>query len=265
MQRSPECRITYKRSGNLATVTKLDQEKADEFMFRADMRRDMVIVDSDKPVQKEAVNVSSDTLAFRAIEPIHRLTQIRLKPKPFHTLICEDEKFRAEIHERQIDDAIRSRHFIDRSDYNTQFLQKLNQATKDALLESLFYEKLGWNDQKTNYVFHLGYFCMAPLFIFILKVENMIPGPLQGYEPWLMIPGFFAANVLGNSIVNYINWQVHAILTIAGVNKPFASTGFSRHDGKELLLPLVPIEKYVAGRRFLDRNGSDLIVPTGSA
>lgn len=64
-----ERKIVYNRTGNLATTTQLNEQAAEKFMRRADMRRDIIIVDSDQRPQRTAVAVSSDTLAMRGVPP----------------------------------------------------------------------------------------------------------------------------------------------------------------------------------------------------
>ncbi|MEK7182614.1 MAG: hypothetical protein AAB694_00440 [Patescibacteria group bacterium] len=54
MEREP--RIVLNRTGNLSEITQLNEEIADGFMKRTDMRRDIVIVDSDRKPEVEGVD-----------------------------------------------------------------------------------------------------------------------------------------------------------------------------------------------------------------
>lgn len=200
-------------------------------------------------------------MAFRAIEPIRRLTRVSLRSKPHYTLTQEGDRFEVKIHEQQIDHMIRSGHYIDNTDYNKQFLTRLNKTTKSAILDILFQEKLGLNDQMVNYVSHFGYFSVSPLLIFVLELDKNFPTFLKGHEPWLMAAGFFAANVLGNSIHNYIDAWVNALLQTRPVERSFVHPSSPVRTGMGLLFPLVPVDKYLAGRWFLARHGDQLIIP----
>ncbi|MDP3987923.1 MAG: hypothetical protein Q8P80_02155 [Candidatus Levybacteria bacterium] len=237
----PYRRIILNRSGNLSNTTKLDQETADDYMRVSDMRKDIIIVDSEKIPERQAVRVGSDTLAFRAIEPIERLTQIILKSDPDYTLMKQDKKVEIQIHERVIDDKIRKAHPVHASDYKEQFLEFINKAVKSGLSESLKSEKLGYREQSTNY---FGYAFVLPA-----SIWNASSGKM---EDIIYSAGIF---YLYNICVNLVHYSDPSL-----IEKPFRPA-FVRRSLKETLFLMLPLDKYIAGEYFLFRHGKNLIVP----
>lgn len=61
--------ILYNRSGILSDTTSLNRGIAEQFMRVSDLRRDIVIIDSDKKPARSTVAVGSDVLAWRSIVP----------------------------------------------------------------------------------------------------------------------------------------------------------------------------------------------------
>lgn len=225
--------VIYNRTGNLSQTTKLNKEKADDFMKVSDMRRHILIVDTDVQLKKDAVSVSSDTLAFRFIEPISKLTEIRFRSKPFYTLVKRDSNFEIQIHDRAIDDKIRLNHFIDRTDYNEQFLKLLNKAVKSGLSESVFREKLGFRTHDASYGFYLGWFFWAV----ILNIQHD-RSPIMPMN----IIGLFPIHIVGNYIKGNVNPE-------------------NSRPWNESFMPLVPVDKYFLGLIFLARNGKNIVIP----
>ncbi|MDO8639335.1 MAG: hypothetical protein Q7R53_00280 [bacterium] len=244
----PNCRIIYERTGNLSTTTQLDQDKADKFMLASDMRRNILVVDSDVRKETEVVSVSSDILAFRAIEPIRRLTEIRFRPKPFHTLNKWDRSFEIQVHERAIDDKVRSNHPIDSSDYKNQFLKMLNVAIKSGVAESLFQEKLGFGDQWRNYsVQLLANTIFAPL---IISSTTEAKGALVWSSLFLMYNLYCNFRLYEKAIEIK---QLYPKLTLP----PWIPT----RKPWEMFLPTLPVDKWILGRIYLSKHGSNLVVP----
>lgn len=242
-EKEPPAQIIYNRTGNLSTTTKLNQKVADEFMGRGDMRRDILIVDSDVKPETNTIAVGSDTLAFRAIEPIRKLTEVRFKPKPFHTLVRQDSCFEIQVHERIIDDKVRKEHFIDRSNYEEQFLKLLNKAVKSGSTQALSQEKLGLPDQAINYGLYCVYFIWRSTFALLLGV-NPLAEPLV----------FF----LFNGAINLCSEGVRPIKRYRRFVPPHRRR-FS--NLVEAISPLVQIDKWIAGWLFLARHGDKVIIP----
>lgn len=244
-------RMVYNRSGNLATVTQLNQEMADNFMRRADMRLDIVITDTDTPPENNAVAVSSDTLAFRAIEPIRKLTEVRLKPKPLHTLVVQDDRYLVQIHERQIDDKVRSNKYIDRSDYQEQFLRLLNEAVSAGTSQALSWEKLGFTNHKYVYALYAMSFMNDSGFFNTMSNMHI---PL-----WVTIPTVIVAYGAVVHPTMHILVKPFSIIE----NKP--NHPAIRHSWKEAPLPLLPVDRWIAGKIHLARHGQELVIPKPSS
>src|SRR5205823_14317199 len=87
---------------------------------------------------------------------------------------------------------VRKKGYDDTSDYNDKFLRQLNKAVKAGLAESLFHEKLGWNDQRWAYMQYTMYFtCMT-----IINPEN---------DAILFIPNNIAINLM--KMVGYQSYE----------------------------------------------------------
>ena len=239
---SPPHRMIYSRSGNLAVTTQLDQKKADDFMRKADIRRDIVIVDSDTPAENNAMPVSSDTLAFRLIEPIHKLTEVHFHPKPFHSLVRRHDHFELQVLERTSDDKIRSGHPIDQSDYNKQFLGMLNGAVSAGTAEILTSEKLGIHDQFVPYT-------AESLYSSALAASSALNGenPLK----WSSLILILVFNIGFNSLYHVVNNSEVALT--ANVH--------TRRDIASCLIPLpLPAERWIYGQYYLARHGDQMVI-----
>ncbi|MBI2029795.1 hypothetical protein HYT02_05235 [Candidatus Gottesmanbacteria bacterium] len=231
----PPRQIIYQRSGNLAKTTQLDIPTADRFMQVSDMRRDIVIVDSDKSAEYEEVNIGDDTLAFEIYNSVRNLGRTFFRGKHSYDLSVEGDQFEVRIHEKQIDHDVRATHYVDKEDYNSQFLRKLNQAIKEGISQSLFREKLGITDQRKNYLFYLS------------------------YTPWLLSEGIqkdlkgelFALGTIvffWHPILNLAdNFTVRRMLhdNTGFPRKTFVPPSTQNRSWKEGLLPLVPIDKWI--------------------
>lgn len=238
----PHHRIIYNRSGNLAT-TQLDQEKADRFMRVADMRRDIVIVDSDTPPERNYVSVSSDTLAFRLVELIRRLTEVRFRPKPFHVLVRRDDHFELQVLERAIDDKIRSGHPIDSSDYNEKFLRMLNGAVSAGNSEIVTSEKLGLPDQMYPYITY-GMILAGHEYTAAIDQKTI----LQWAYLFVSLGQFVGFNALSHA-------------SARGNEYYLTKHPFIRRTPYECLIPLMfPLDRWVRGEIFLARNGTKMVI-----
>lgn len=259
-----EPRIVLNRAGNLSQTTQLNEEIADGFMKRSDMRRDIVIVDSDRKPEVEGVDevvVGHGLLGLRGFRPLRDLTAIEFKPQSFHTLTRKgdyiwQQSWEVAIQERVIDDLIRKKGYIDRSDYEEQFLAALNKVVKQGVVQALFQEKLGWHDQKGNYVGYLLYTAAFPINVFFDSKAGTHIGKILwlGLLPILNI----GANYISNRYIEPLQ-QLNRFLF--NNNPPPLPPSFPNRNWKELWLPPFPIEKWIAGRRFLTRHGNQLVIP----
>lgn len=189
------------------------------------------------------------------------MSEIHFKPKPLYSLVCDRDVFRVQVYERKIDEAIRSGHYTDTSDYNAKFLKSLNQTTKQAVSECLFHEKLGWSDQKTNYTVYLIQLAFLPLYY---------PDAKE------VLTWSTAITFILNPVFNF--FQTRHYERIQGINQSFQRLisqvdpeGSNRYFGhippfltkrswREAIFPIVPVDKWIKGRVFLARHGSKLVV-----
>ncbi len=261
MSKTKEAQPPYKtiinnRAGVLSQDTRLDQDRADQFMRVTDMRRNIVIVDSAQRPKRDAVAVGSDVLAFRAIEPIGKLTATVLKPSKYHTLVRDDNIFEVQVQERQIDADIRDGHFVDRSDYNVQFLNLVNRAVRDGLKEVLFREKIGLHDQGRALLTY-GFF-MSPMIM--QNIEAFTAGTAQPVEPLNMLKIFLFTNLFVHFGTYMEIWRQKAMFGDDVVVDRKRNPSL-RGDWKEAFLPLVPVDRWARGRLYLAGEGHQLIVP----
>lgn len=240
----PSHKIIYNRGGNLSAVIQLDQEKADKFMKVADMRRDIVITDSDTPSEQSPVPVSTNTLAFCLIEPITRLTEIHFRPKPLHTLVFRNDHFELQVLERAIDDKIRSGHPIDQVDYNEQFLKMLNKTVRTGISEVIGSEKLGIRDQGLMYLFQGVYLSQ---FLLNFTMHNGASG-----QWWNHLLIYLSQCIGVNSILHTLDRKDESSLT---------QRTYSRRYPEDCLIPLLfPLDRWIRSQVYLARNGEKMII-----
>lgn len=232
--------ILYQRTGNLSETTAVNQEVAERFMHVSDLRRHIVIVDSDKKPEGNAIAVGSDVLAWRRISPLSELTRIIVRPQRFHQTELVDGYYRVQIHDFVIQDDIRQRGYQDRDDYNRQYLKRLRQEVTGAAAEVLRWEKLGWYDQKYNYVGDVVIFGM--LLTYTISKGRFFP------TPWDIVAYLFAH--FGAEVI-------HSYRRLVDTPDPAV-----RRDLTEFWLPFVPVDKWIRGKIFLAQHGEELIIPT---
>lgn len=240
-QRGQDRRIIYNRTGNLSQTTQLNEEIADKFMSRSKIKKDIFIKDSDKLPEGNSVKVGSDTLAFRFLPTIDSLTSL-VKETPLYSLSKVGRSFEIKVHERVIDQKIRSNHPLDSSDYKEKFLKSLNKAICQGLGDALTQEKLGVKDQIINYSLMAG-IMMDP----ILNFANIYSHPLESLMTYPV--SIFLANCSFNAFYYYVNHNF-------GITQ--------RPDVKdhkwEIVLPCLPVDKWILGKDLLLRQGKKLII-----
>lgn len=245
--------FVYNRTGNLAATTTVNEEAAEKFMRVSDLRRDIVIVDSGKKPEANTVAVKSDTLAFRAVAPISELTKIVLKPKQFHETEIVDNQYIVSIHDRIIDDDIRKKNYQDREDYENQYLRRLKHEVKDAAAEVLFAEKLGFSDQKINYFL---YFPQIPILLANIPSKNV-----SAFVAELGLIAFLHSflNARDNMrIIKYKILQKYAD-TVSPGYRVTVPPWINSRSWQQIFYPVVPIDRWIKGRRFLAEHGEELI------
>ena len=230
------------------------------------MRRDIVIVNSDRKAEVEGVDevvVGHGLLGFRGFRPLRDLTAIEFKPQSFHTLTRKEDyiwqqSWEVSVHERVIDDLIRKKGYIDRQDYEEQFLAALNKAVKQGVVQALFQEKLGWHDQRNHYLYYSFYIAAFPLFVYL---DVNLTGSHLGKMIWF--GGLLVVNIGSNAIINSGQKSLQRFLNrlLPEDLRPPLPPFFPKRDWKEFWLPPLPIEKWIAGRGFLNRHGNQLVIP----
>lgn len=233
--------FVYARTGNLSQTTCVDQELADKFMRISDLRRDIIIRDSNKKPDGAAVAVSSSTLAWRwrSVAPISELTKVVHRTKKYHRVETVDDQYHVWIHDQVIDHDIR-RVNLDQNDYEQQYLSRIRREVKSAALEVLWSEKMGLHQQRRNWIFY----------------------PFYG--------SYISANLLTR---DYLNAMIFLGQLICFIH-PFINIMQNRaYEGRKLFLPPyinpkpwqkifyppVPVNKWILGRWFLTKHGNDLI------
>lgn len=252
--------FVYNRTGILATTTVVNEEVATEFMRVSDLRRDIVVVDSGKKPEANTVAVKSDTLAFRIVAPLSELTKIVLKPKQFHEIEIVDDQYKVSIHDLLIDDDIRKKNYQNREDYERQYLGKLKREVKEAATEILFAEKLGFQDQKINYILY-------GLTTAVLSATDVaLSSLLQVDYPTklLILHHIVFSCVIVNPALNLIDQIVFKMNGFDEIPsfpnfKPFLSPGINPRPWQKSFYPLIPIDKWAKGKKFLWQHGEELI------
>ena len=243
--------IFYSRTGNLSQVTTLDKELADRFMDAADLRLDVLITDSGKKPEQSTVTVGSDVLAWRTIVPLGELTKIVLRPKRYRQTEIVQGQYRIQIHDQIIDDDIRRSGYQDREDYDRQYLARLKTEVKGGLVETLWWEKLGLRTQFINwYPYVMGMTAAVDLLITSerhLESLIMIVGPLI-----FVIHPLYA--FMSNMAIQRYQQDTPDLL-------PPVHPRINPRDWKHAFMPIVPVDKWYKGRRFLAQHGEDLIIP----
>lgn len=246
--------IFNKRTGNLSQTTTLNNEVIADFMRVSDLRLDVVIEDSDKMPERNAVSVGSDILAWRSIAPLSDLTKVVFRPKKFHQTEIADGRYRILIHDRIIDDDIQKRGFQGQEDYADKYLARLNGEVKKGLAETIRREKLGLRNQFANYFVYflaLGY---LPLNV------NLGPQAVAGSLASL----FFIVHPL---LAHNSNITAQRLQQLREFRSLFPDLHISLppsvnpRSWKEAFLPVVPVDKWIKGRRFLAKHGTELIIP----
>lgn len=247
--------IFYQRTGNLSQETAVNKEVVEQFMRIGDLRRDIVIVDSDKKPEASAVRVGSDVLAWQSFAPLSELTKIIFSRKKFHETSLTDDQYRVKVHDLIIQDDIRQKGYQDRDDYNRQYFDRLRTEVKAATCEVLRWEKLGLRDQFPNY---FPYFLLISLVPQIYDLRNV---PLT----WVAWPVALAlAHAVFNQSSNIVARNVQKLQEFSSRwnldHKVFIHPCTTPREGLGLLAPLVPVDKWFKGRSYLVKHGQELII-----
>ncbi|MEK7182718.1 MAG: hypothetical protein AAB694_01005, partial [Patescibacteria group bacterium] len=131
----------------------------------------------------------------------------------------------------------------------------LNKAVKQGVVQALFQEKLGWHDQRNNYIGYLFYTAVFPINVLldsqaVTHISKII---------WLSLLPIL--NIGMNQITNQWGERLQQLNRFLFIEPPPLPPQFANRNWKELWLPLFPIEKWIAGRGFLNRHGNQLVIP----
>lgn len=249
----------YNRTGNLSQTTALNESLAERFVREGDIRRNIVIVDSDKKPEGQSVSVGDDILAWRSIAPLNELTKIILKPKRLHAVEVVDSQYKVLIHDKIIDDDIQKKGYKDRADYEEKYTAILNHEVRSAASEILFREKLGWHEQKVNY---LSYSFPAPFII-----TNLLSGDFLSSLIHLGV-----VTCITNPTINIFqnNWyqqrqklnEIGSYLFDNFPSRPIPPS-LNYRPWYKAFYPIIPIDKWINGKRVL-ASKENLIVERGS-
>lgn len=247
--------IFYTRTGNLSQTTTLNKSLAEEFMRVSDLRLDVVITDSDKMPERSGVRVGSDILAWKSVAPLSHLSKITLRSQKYHQTEIADGQHRIQIHDKIIDDDIRKKSPESAEAYERMFLAKLNKEVKDALVETVRWEKLGFRTQYNNYL---------PYFIAVTNIPWVaLNGGLRGVVFFLaaqsLVVNPFYTFISNISIERYRAFKDLVLPNEVGMLIPIPPN-INPRDWKHAFMPAVPIDKWYKGTRFLARHGDNLII-----
>lgn len=236
-------------------MTTLNKEVARQFMRVSDLRLNVVIEDSDKRPERTAVSVGSDILAWRAITPLSELTKVVLRPKKFHQTEVVDGRYRILVHDRIIDDDIQKKGFQDREDYESRYLAQLNREVKSGLAETIWKEKLGLRAQLPNHMIYMLSLSFLPLNI------NLGPTAVMFFAASLV----FLVHPMLTFRSNMAYQRFRSLSEFTARNLPelrmFLPPHINPRSWKAAMMPVVPVDKWVKGRRFLAEYGNELIIP----
>lgn len=222
-------------------------------MRTSDLRLDVVILDSDKKPERTAVSVGSDILAWRAAAPLSELTKVVLRPKKFHQTEIVDGQYRILIHDRIIDDNIQKTGFQNREDYESKYRAQLNREVKKGLAETLRWEKLGLRDQLPNYFVYFAHLAWLPLNVNsgTYAVASSLVGLIFFVHPMLAYHS--------NMRAQYYQWLNKSTKEYSPDLQISLPPHINPRSWKTACLPLVPVDKWIRGRRFLAKHGEELV------
>lgn len=248
--------FVYNKTGNLSQTTALNQELADQFIRVSDLRRDIIIEDSDKKPEGTTVAVGSDVLAWRSIVPLKELTKVMHRPKKFHQVETVGSTYRLLIHDQIIDDVIRKKGYQDREDYDRRYLSRLKIEVKAGTTEILWGEKLGLRDQITNWPY---YFLTAPYLFNYFLTRNYYAIAITLASTLGLVHPF--QNWMRNDQFTRLQTLQRFFSGLMPDGRVFIPPKITPRSWKQAFYPPLPIDKWIAGRRFLAQYGEGLIIP----
>lgn len=220
--------IYYNRNGYLAQETSLNPKIARGFMEVSDIRRNIMIVDSPKPFPEHK----------RLFEPIK-----------FRSLEIIGNQYRLMIHDRMLDTDIRRRLGSKNEEkHDAMYLSRLRKEINGGLGDILTGEKLGWKEQRNNYLMYGG--C-----IFISAMAHM---PKDSFETAALkgVVLLFMSHATLSAVSHYCiepEYDYYGAELPPSVNPRTKKTG---------LLPPIPIDRYVRGKYFLVRHSNQVVITT---
>ncbi len=247
--------VIYNRTGILSQTTEVNQKVAQQFMAASGLRRDVLIVDSDREPEKSTVAVGSDVLAWRSIVPINELTRVIFRSKKYHEIEVLGSQNTLRIHDRIIDDDVKKEGYKDKTDYDQRYLTKLRKGVKDGMAEILWSEKLGIRDQSPNW---FPYFSGGSLMLVNLFSEQYLGAASFLAALVFVIPPIYnyMDNIRYEKTLQFMEQFPAARDNLA----LFLPPNMNYRSWKEALMPPVPIDKWIRGRRFLAKHGEELVI-----
>lgn len=249
----------YNRTGNLSQTTTLNESLAERFMSEGDIRRNIVVVDSDKKPEGQSVSVGDDILAWRSIAPLSELTKIIFKPKRLHAVELVDDQYKVFVHDKIIDDDIQKKGYENRADYEKKYTAILDHEVRSAASEILFGEKLGWREQKVNYASY-----MFP--------ASFVTVDLMLGDFWSVLIQLGVVTCFTNPMINIFqnNWyqqrqklnEIGSYLLNDFTGRPIPPS-LNYRPWYKAFYPIIPVDKWVNGKRVL-ASKENLIVERGS-
>ena len=213
--------ITYRTIGELPKNTTLDEKLADGFVKACDLKRRVIIVNTDQQLGWFPVG---DPRRLHILQRIGSAESMLL------------------INSQLIEERIRETRNISGADLEAEHLKQINQEVKAGLADELFSEKMGYKDQWVNWT--------TSSFFPVLALNELLHGR---YQPAAMI---IAGSVVVTPFYNlYETWHNRRMQRDDSLDQPFIID----RTCKEALFPSVPVHQWLRGRRFLAKH-QDLII-----
>lgn len=241
-------RFLYNRTGIMSETTAVNDEVATRFMKVSDLRRHIVIVDSGKEPEKNAVAVSSDTLAWRSVAPISELAKIVHRPRRYHQVETDGDVNIVSIHDKVIDADIRKTTYSNKEEYEQRFLERLQTEVKSAVIGILFEEKLGFREQRHDWI---TYLIGSPVLLSVVSSGDYWNLVKFGVLEFGLLHPF--SNMA--EVREFKKWEEFNRFS----GNSFIPPDVNPRSWKKSFYPLLPVEKWAAGRLLLAQHGNELI------
>lgn len=256
--------IIYQRTGFMAETTQLDQERAQRFLDISDLRRRVIIRDSGLEPEGQTSQVGTDILAWKRIPTIDDLTKITFISKPLHQLTKQKTTYIVEVHDKVIEEKVRKEGYADRDDFEAKSLKLLNRATRSGILQALWNEKMGFEDQMGVYSINFAQIGGA---LMVAGLVQRFPEIYKEIYLLTCVGSSFFLNALLNSagsrVINGTSDDFPRLkekeLVIDQGNFTFIHPRIPNRTWESYLLPPFFLLRHLKGSHYLNREGQDLI------